>query len=197
MFIEPEHSLIDLAAASYGVLSQILGQHPQDRSAADPPTLNQADHHPHVLDYRRFGLDRRRLAHRDFARVSLPPALGRSGTSALVEVGLLSFTIGVTVIGGTALGGLLFAVSLPAAEGTPQVVAPRIPWVGQEENAAVPAPGPADAQVGLGSLHRSQQPVILQYQGGYRAQAIPVGLELKMVRDPNCKKPKLWLRILT
>jgi len=191
MFIEPEHSLIDLAAASYGVLSQILGQHPQDRSAADPPTLNQADHHPHVLDYRRLGLDRRRLARRDFARGSLTPVGRRGGTSALVEVGLLSLTLGVTVIGGTPLRGGLLAVRLPAAEGTAQVVAPRIPWVGQEENAAVPAPGPAGAQVGLGSQHRSQQPVILQHQGGYRAPAIPVGLKLKMLRDPSCKKPKL------
>ena len=71
MFIEPEHSLIDLAAASYGVLSQNFRQHLQDRSAADPPALNQADHHPHVLDYRRVGLDRRRLARRDFGRGSL------------------------------------------------------------------------------------------------------------------------------
>ena len=196
MFIKPEHSLIDAAAASHGVLSHIFSHHLQDRPAAYPAAFNQADDHPHVFDDHRIGLDRRRLARRSFALGSLTPVVWLLGPAALIEVRLLSLAHGITVIGGAALGGDLLAVSLPTAEGAPQVVAPRIARVGKEENAAVPAPGPAGTQVRLGPQHRSQQPVVLQYQGCYGAPAIPIRLELKMLCDPCCKKPKLWLKML-
>ena len=87
-------------------------------------------------------------------------------------------------------------MGLPAAEGTAQVVPAGIARVGQEENATVPAPGQAGTQMRLGPEHRSQQHVTLQYQGGYRASAVPVRPELKVLRDPDCKRPKLSLRIL-
>ena len=135
------------------------------------------------------------LARRDFACGTLPPG-GCAQASALVEVGLFSLTLGFTVIGSTALGGLLFAMSFPAAKGTAQVVSPRIARMSEEKNAAVPAPGQAGTQVRLGSQHRSQQPVILQNQGGYSAPSIPIMLELKMLLDPICKKPKLRLKML-
>jgi hypothetical protein len=45
--------MIDLAAANYGVLSQIFCQHPQHLAAANPAALNKADHHPHVLEHLR------------------------------------------------------------------------------------------------------------------------------------------------
>jgi hypothetical protein len=61
----------------------------------------------------------------------------------------------------------------------------------------VPAPFQAGAQTGLGSHHRSQQKIILQHQGGRRAPVIPVRPELKMLRDLDCKKPKLSLIMLT
>ena len=48
----------------------------------------------------------------------------------------------------------------------------------------------------LGAQDRSQQHIILQHQGGDRAPAIPIRPELKMLRDPDCKKPKLSLRML-
>jgi hypothetical protein len=51
--------------------------------------------------------------------------------------------------------------------------------------------------VRLGPQHRSQQPVILQHQGGHRAPTIPIRPKLKMLRDPGCKRPKPSLRMLT
>ena len=51
--MEPKHSMIDLAAANYGVLSQILCQHQPHLAAANPAALNEADHHPHVLEHLR------------------------------------------------------------------------------------------------------------------------------------------------
>jgi hypothetical protein len=97
---------------------------------------------------------------------------------------------------GTALRRSLLAVGRTAAERTAQVVPMGIARVGQEENAALPAPGQAGAQMRLGVQHRSQQHVILQYQGGSRAPAVPVHPELKMLRDPDCKRPKLSPKML-
>ena len=88
-------------------------------------------------------------------------------------------------------------MSLPATERTTQIMTAGIARMGQEENAAVPAPGQAGSQMRLGPQDRSQQQVILQHQGGYRAGAIPVDPELKMLRDLGCKKPKLSLKIPT
>ena len=78
-----------------------------------------------------------------------------------------------------------------------QVATAGIARIGQEENAAVPAPAQAGSQTGLGAQNRSQQQIILQHQGGYRASAIPIPPELKVLRDTDCKKPKLSLITLT
>jgi hypothetical protein len=47
----------------------------------------------------------------------------------------------------------------------------------------------------LGPQDRPQQHVMLQDPGGYRAPTVPVVPELKMLRDPDCKRPKLSLRM--
>ena len=196
MFIEPEHSLLEPGPANHGVLSLIFGYHLQDRPPADPPALDQADHHSHVLDKHRVGPDHRRFARRNFAPGSPTPVPRLLRTSALIKGRFLSLALGSTVVGGTALCGSLLAVSLPAAEGTPQVAAPGITPMSKKENATMPAPGQAGTQQRLGSQHRSQQPVILQRQSGYRALTIPVGLEVEMFCDLNCKKAKLALKML-
>jgi hypothetical protein len=126
----------------------------------------------------------------------LTPADGFLGASALIQVRFLLLALRSTVIGGTAVGGGRFAVRLPAAERTPQVATPGIAGVRQEENPAMPAAGQAGSQVRLGSQHRSQQPVIFQDQDSYRALTVPVGLELEMPCDRDCKKAKLELRML-
>ncbi len=193
--MEPKHSMIDLAAANYGVLSQILCQHQQHLAAANPAALNEADHHPHMLEHLRGWPDgadfghgcpgptsrgRRRCSRRAFA------------TSALINILLPFFSFLVAVIGAAAPNGLLPAMRLPAAKGASHFVALlHIAGMSQKENAAVPAASPAEAQVSSGPQNRSQDDIILQHQVGYRALTIPLGPKLKMLRNRYCKKPKL------
>jgi hypothetical protein len=196
VFIEPEHSLIDPGAANHGVLSLIFSHQPQDRPPADSPAIDQADHHSHVLDNHRVGSDHRRFTRRNFAPGSLTPVPRPLRTSALIKGRFLSLTLDSTVVGGTALGGSLLAVSLSAAEGTPQVAPPGITPMSKKENATMPAPSQAGGQMRLGPQHRTQQPVILQDQRGYRTLTIPAGLEVEMPCDLGCKKTKLALKML-
>jgi hypothetical protein len=49
--------MIDLAAASHGVLSKKSLEHLQDIRPADRPSLDQTDHHPRIVDE----MPRRRL----------------------------------------------------------------------------------------------------------------------------------------
>jgi hypothetical protein len=60
----------------------------------------------------------------------------------------------------------------------------------------MPASGQASSQVRLGSENRSQEDIILQDQSGNLLPAIPLGTKLEILPDPDCKKPKLSLRIL-
>ena len=86
---------------------------------------------------------------------------------------------------------------LPATEGAPHFVALHgIARMSHKENAALPATSPAASQVRLGAQNRSQNKIIFQHQGRYRALTIPVRLKFKMFRNRYCKKPKLWLRML-
>lgn len=153
MFIEPEHSLLHLGAANHGVLSQNCGRHPQDRPAAEPPPLNQADHHPHILDHQRVPP----VAAAPGGRCSGPIA-GRHWRAvfagpALVEPALDAFTLGTAIIGGTALRGSPLALDLPTTKRATQIPASGIARMRKKENAAVPAPGQAGAQMRLGPQH--------------------------------------------
>jgi len=48
--MQPGDSMIDLAAAAHGVLSEKSLQHLQDLRPADRPSLDQSEHHPHIVD---------------------------------------------------------------------------------------------------------------------------------------------------
>jgi len=102
-----------------------------------------------------------------------------------------------TVIGDAALGGLLSAVGLLAAEGAAQILPPGIAGIDQQENAATPTTVQASSQMRFGSAKRSQEEVICQDQSPHLGPSIPSSPKLKMLRDPDCKKPKLRLGIPT
>jgi hypothetical protein len=68
----------------------------------------------------------------------------------LIEVALFALALGFAVVSGTALRRSPLAVGRTAAERTAQVAPMGIARVGQEENAALPAPGQAGAQMRLG-----------------------------------------------
>jgi hypothetical protein len=186
--------MIDRAASYYGVLSQNGGQHPQHLTPCDRAAFNEADHHPHMVHNDRSfyagagGGCRRR------------PGSGLSRTTAaLIEDDLFLLPhVWITVIGHATPNRLSFAVGLPAAEGAAHLAAlPDVAGMGQKENAAMPAPSPTGTQLRLGPQHRSQNKIIFQHQGSRRALAIPTRPKHKMFCDPDCKLPKLWLKILT
>jgi hypothetical protein len=182
--MQPRDSMIDPFTPAYGVLSQNSLQHLQDLLAAHPPAFNQAADHSHMLHHRR--LPRNRL------RLGAP----RPGFTLPVLDALLELAGILAVILRTPLRGRSLAAGLLAAKRTTQILATSIARVSEKKDPAMPAPGQASSQEGLGSQDRSQQQIILQHHGGHRAPAIPVGPELEMLLDPYCKKPKLSLRML-
>jgi hypothetical protein len=103
----------------------------------------------------------------------------------------------VLVIGDTPQSGLSLAVSDTAPKGATPNLPPGISPIAEEKDAATPAPGQVLSQVGLASQTGSQQNVILQNQSGRLIPAIPLRTELEIFRDPDCKKLKPSLRILT
>jgi len=189
--------MIDFPAPAHAVLSQNSLEHLSDLFLAHRASLNQADHHPHMLEHRLGPLDRVVLGGRGQRPDRAGPICGHFGNSALVKVALLFLALGVAVVGDTPLRRLLLAMGLPTTKGTTQVVAAGIARMGEEEYTAMPAPAQAGSQVRLGASNRSQEQIILRHQAGYRAPAIPTGPKLKMLSNPCCKKPKLSLKMLT
>ena len=193
--------MIDLFAAHQAVLSHIFGQHRQHLAAADPAAFNEADYHPHMLEHQRAGSGRA-----DFGSGGAGLTGGGLGcrslralaTSALIELALLPFAPWITVVGDAAPNGLRSAMRLPTTKGAPHFVALHgVARMRYKENAALPTTSPAASQVRLGAQNRSQNKIIFQHQGRYRALTIPAWPKFKMFRNRYCKKPKLWLRMLT
>jgi hypothetical protein len=94
-----------------------------------------------------------RLADRNLRRIGWShrrPALAI--LNALFDLALLP-----TIILDTPPARLLLAMGFLAAKRTPQVTTTGVAWMGEEENAAMPATAQADSQAGLGSQNRSQQ----------------------------------------
>jgi hypothetical protein len=92
--------------------------------------------------------------------------------------------------------GLLFAVSLSAAERTPQTAPFRIARISEKEDAAMPASLSASAELRIGFKNRSKTPIIDSHQAGYGWGAVvPVRRKFKMFFDLDCKKPKLSLKM--
>jgi len=135
MFIYPGDSLIDLSTPAYGVLSQNSLQHLQDLPPTDPSAFNQAADHPHMLQHRLgppAGIADRSL--RQIGWAHRRPTLAI--LNALFDLALLP-----AVILDTPSARLLLAMGFLAPKGTSQVTTAGIARMGEEENAAMPAPG--------------------------------------------------------
>jgi hypothetical protein len=190
--------MIGFSAPGVAVLSQNSQEHLQDLRPADRAPLDQADHHPHIGQQKRAptpgtALRRPKAWRRREWRFAL-----RGGAAALlVEVALLPFSLGSTVIRDTAKSRLPLAVSSLAAKWTTQVLSASITRINEEKDATMPAPDQASPQERFGSQHRSQDHVILQDQSGYRLSSIPLRRKLEMLRDLACKKATLSLWMLT
>jgi hypothetical protein len=195
--MEPDHSVIDFPAPDHGVLSQNSLEHLEDLCPTHRSGLDQADHHPHILQHQRIPPERTLLGNRDAGRASRRTIAVRLGPSALaVECALLLLAHRITVISDAPQSGLLLAVSCPAAKGTTQVFAAGITRMSEKKDPAMPAPGQASSQQGLGSENRPQQYVIFQHQSCHPLPSIPLGRKLEILRDLNCKKPRLSLKML-
>ena len=144
--MEPDHSVIDFPAAHHAVLSQNSLEHLEDLCPAHRASLDQADHHPHILQHQRIPPGRTVLGRRDAGRASRGAIAVGLGLCALaVECALLVLAHRITVIGDTANSGLLLAVSCPAAKGTTQVLPTGITRLSEEKDPAMPAPGQASS----------------------------------------------------
>lgn len=184
------HNIVDSPAAGEAWLSQGPRQHLQDFLHAYSPPLDQARHHPHMLDHLPCplaGVGLRLL--RSIRRHPFPPAF------PVLDTLLLLALIGA-VIGGAPARGPLLAVGLSAAKRTTQVLTAGVAWMGDEEYPAIPAVLQAPSQVGVGSQKRPQDDIVLQDEIANLAQVVPVRPKLKMPRDLYGKKPRLSLMML-
>jgi hypothetical protein len=206
MFLEPDHSVLEAAPPAHALLSQNFRQHPENLLAVDGPVLDQTDHNPYMLHHRlrpwsapgwgrRVTSLWRRGRHWASAR----------GPAALIERLFALPPLVGAVVGHTPPDRLLSAMGLPAAKGAAQIAAPDptqirtagIARIGEKEDAAVPTAGQAPSQVRPAAQHRSHELVVLQDQQPDFRPAIPVPRKLKVLRDLDCKKPKVSLRTLT
>ena len=186
--MQPGHSLIDPPRTDHAVLSQRAQEHGHHFGQTDRPALQQAGHHPQIREHRP-GPSRRQFGHRRRRRRRASRGFAALG----VERPLLLLARLIPVVGRTASVGLTPAMGLATAKGAAQIVTPRVAWVGEKENPAVPTAGQAPAQRRLGAQHRSQHRVIREHQGDHRPAVIPIGDEPKMRRDLDCQKPRFWL----
>lgn len=217
-------NMIERSAAGHAVLSQNFLQHQHHLLPAHPASLDQNAHHPHVLEQRLapsavLAVLKRSLVCHDllsrcfrfvFVLLLLPchaglrsAWCGHSQTHSrklyrtfAVEQALFDFTLRLLVVSDTAPGRLTLPVSFLAAEGTTQILAPGITRIRDKENPAMPTPTQAATSLRVLPQNRSQQPIILQHPLSDRPFAVPVRAKLKSLRDLDCKKPRLWLRML-
>jgi hypothetical protein len=181
--MQPGHTLIDPPRPDHAVLSHRPLQHRDDLPKLNWTSFNQANQHTEVS---KKGLDLRGDRAGQFQRP-------RTLVSPSVERLLLHLALGLLVVSDAAPGRLLLPVNLATSKGTAQVTPPRITWVGEEKNPAVPASRQALSQPGPGPQNRSQHHVICQHQGRDCRLAIPLRIEPEMCCDLGCKQPRLSL----
>ncbi len=89
-------------------------------------------------------------------------------------------------------------MTLLASKGTTQFEPVRIARIGKKENTAMLATNQQSTQQRSGSENRSQHQIILQDQSrNALVVTVPVLDELKLLLDPDCKKPKTSLNMKT
>jgi len=95
----------------------------------------------------------------------------------------LRFAFLGAVVLDTALGRPPLPVRLFASKRTSQIPPPRVSWMRQEEDPAMPAPRHTLPQLSSGSPDRPQHDVVLTHQCSHLARAVPIPAELKTLLD--------------
>lgn len=184
-------TLLPSAWVSHAALSPHPLQHGLHLGRVHPPPFDQPDQQAQVPQerrgQRRWGQRRWGLGRRDLGRCP------RATPTTRIELALLLPSGLVLVVGGAAALGLGPAMRLTATKRTAQVVPPGIAWVGEKEDAAMPATDPAPFQPRLESQHRSQHRVVPGHPADRRPGPMPAALEAESGRDLGCKKARLSL----
>lgn len=197
--MQPRDNMLDLPPPGHAALSQNSPQHLPDLFPADGPLLNQADDHAQIPQHRgrpgakagvRIAHPHRRL------RLGLPwwrwlwlrlwhGCHPRKLAITILNAPACSAHL-PAVVRDTPLGGLALAVGFAAAKRTPQILTPGIARMGEEENAAMSAAGPAGSQVGMGAECPAQHEIVFLHQIGHPSGTIPIRAKLEKPFDANC-----------
>ena len=136
------------------MLSQKFAEHLQNLIPTDSTAFDQAADHSYMLYY---GFVPSNLRCNFFIEFLLcREILPLNPLTFVVLNTLFDFTQRITVIFDTAPGGLMLTVGFFAAEGTPQILAPRIARIGDKKDATMSTTTQAATQMGLGSQNRPQ-----------------------------------------
>src|SRR5207249_11151781 len=171
------------SAARDAVLSHHPYQHLDNLAIAHPPRFDQTRHHPHIADHDRIQPNSSALQLRRTSE--LPILIGPRFSVPSVAVPDLYLRLAFlgAVVLDTPLRRTPLAVRLFASKRTSQIPAPRVSWMRQEENSAMPAPGHTSAQLSSGSQDGPQHDVVLTHQCSHLARAVPIPAELKTLLD--------------
>ena len=201
--------MIDFSELPYAALSQNPEQHLPDLLQTDPAILNQADHDPDMLedlwilgcgqsleDLLRAGSLRGGQRGWGFGGLKAQD-LDLASLSLVLAPLVLPAQFAPIILG--AAPNRLPAPVLPAAakETAKKLAPPGIAGMGEKKDATMPATAQASAQMRLRPQARSQEDVILRNQRRNWGLSIPVELKPEKLRDPDCKKPKPSLRMVT
>jgi hypothetical protein len=163
------------------VLSHRTHQHLDNLFFTDSPAFDLSGYHPHIAD---------RVA------IELPPILLQLPTTpdlmirphfTLAAIAVLNLFLQLAFLGAVVLdaplGRSLLPVRFFAPKRTAQIPPPRVSWMSQKENPAMPAPRRTPVQISSGPQNAPQHDVVLPHQGAHLAFAIPIRIELKMLLD--------------
>ncbi len=167
------------------MLSPIPSQHLQHLQQAHWSPLNQAAHHPHILQNRPMRPIRFRMIRQILRRHP-----GRKKVPPLVQCRLLLLML--TIIRHTASGRTGPPVELSASEWTTQIRSFLVAWIGQEVDPTVLTALQARPKVGVRPQCRPHEGIMHQYQIAHLvANAVPIRLKLVMSLNFGCYKPRL------
>jgi hypothetical protein len=162
-------------------LSPFFRQQRDDLLDPDTPPLDQTEDHAHMTHDRRRGLARR-------FRGAIHARLGAAQVAFAVLMTLLLRVFAVE--GRGAPGAAPAPMRLPAPELAAQIVATGVTRIGEEENPAMPTALQVGPQIGPLAQQRPNLGIVRPNQIARLAPAMPIRLELEMLLDFACYKPR-------
>ena len=175
------------------MLSQYFVQHGKNLRQADPSALYKTGSQSDVVYHRIVNFTHAVIVSTFIESRFRYTVLFATGG---IQILLLYLALLAPVIFGTSADGFLAPMSLPAAERTAKIIAACIPWMGEKQDLAMPAPCQAFSEVRLFFENRSKDPIILRNGAADLFLAVPVKSELKVRPYLYYKKAKCSLMSL-